>query len=121
MPLRSQCAEPLVESVRIAPRELRTCADSESLEIAERCFAHVREGTEWVRGRHKQESYRARRLSPRKLPAERSDSLRFNLPHPSSGYYIGYTTDYHEPLRTTTNQHELPRNHHDQDPDQARK
>jgi len=83
MPLRSQCAEPLVESVRIAPRELRTRADSESLEIAERCFAHVREGMEWAMGRHEHGSYRAGRLYPRNVRAEWSQNLRFNLPDPS--------------------------------------
>jgi hypothetical protein len=44
VPLRRERAEPLVEPVRIAPRELRARADPEPLEVAERGLADVREG-----------------------------------------------------------------------------
>jgi hypothetical protein len=46
VPLRGERAEPLVEPVRIAPRELRARADPEPLEVAEGGLADIREGGE---------------------------------------------------------------------------
>ena len=46
MPRARERAEALVEAVRIAPRKLRTRADTEQREVAERGLADIGEGGE---------------------------------------------------------------------------